>query len=405
MMDLAQKEANKAEFAYNEKENDKREKLKKERNHMEDKSGKLEVSFSTTITPLPASSALSKNRNRSAYGEVLERLRKEFYQRWEKKTVSGIEGMKEFVQIKTLGTGSFGRVILVKRTEGDKDAFYAMKCIEKLRIIKLKQIEHTLYEKRISESIRFPFIITLEFSFKDNSYLYFVMPFVNGGEMFTHLRRMRRFTEVLAKFYASQVILALEFLHYCDILYRDLKPENILVDLKGYLKIADLGFCKIVKGRTWTLCGTPEYIAPEIILSKGYGKAVDYWSFGVLLFEMSAGYPPFTSNDPMKVYERIITCRYKIPGTFSAELGDIIKNLLQLDLSRRYGNLRNGTQDIKNHKWFRDIDWLAIYNRQVDPPFKPAVKSPGDTSNFDVFDEEKLRISEHDLYKDDFAKF
>lgn len=146
---------------------------------------------------------------------------------------------------------------------------------------------------------------------------------------------MRRFTEGLSKFYAAQVLLALEFLHFCDILYRDLKPENILVDERGYLKLADLGFCKIVKGRTWTLCGTPEYIAPEIILSKGYGKAVDWWSFGVLLFEMDAGYPPFTSSDPMKVYERIICCKYKCPGSFTAELQDLIKNLLQLDLSRR----------------------------------------------------------------------
>ncbi|VEN45768.1 unnamed protein product [Callosobruchus maculatus] len=343
-----------------------------------------------------------KSRNRSAYTEVLEKLKKEFYMRWEKKNISSTQGLDEFSRLKTLGTGSFGRVLLVRYKD---DNYYAMKCIEKVRIIKLKQVEHTLYEKRILEAIRFPFIISLEFSFKDNSYLYFVMPFINGGEMFTHLRRMRKFNEVLARFYASQVLLALEFLHFCDILYRDLKPENILIDSKGYLKIADLGFCKIVKGRTWTLCGTPEYIAPEIILSKGYGKAVDYWSFGVLLFEMSAGYPPFTSSDPMKVYERIISCKYKCPGSFSSELQDIIKNLLQLDLSRRYGNLRSGVQDIKNHRWFRDVEWLALYNRQVEPPFKPAIKSMGDTSNFDPFEEERMRVSEHDLFKEEFEKF
>ncbi|KAG5892938.1 hypothetical protein JTB14_014993 [Gonioctena quinquepunctata] len=383
----------------------KAEKLKKEKKSMVDERAvKMEVSFSASMMT-QAASALSKNRNRSAYSEVLEKLKKEFYTRWEKKTTSTDEGLKDFQRIKTLGTGSFGRVFLVKRMDGEKEVFYAMKCIEKLRIMKLKQIEHTLYEKRICESIRFPFIISLDFCFKDNSYIYLIMPFISGGEMFTHLRRSRKFTEVLSRFYAAQVLLALEFLHYCDILYRDLKPENILIDEKGYLKIADLGFCKIVKGRTWTLCGTPEYIAPEIILSKGYGKAVDYWSFGVLLFEMNAGYPPFTSNDPMKVYERIIACRYKPPGGFSAELGDLIKNLLQVDLSRRFGNLRNGTQDIKNHKWFRNLDWLAIYNRQVEPPFKPAIKSIADTSNFDTFEEEKLRISEHDLYKEDFAKF
>ncbi|XP_076255095.1 cAMP-dependent protein kinase catalytic subunit 1-like isoform X2 [Rhynchophorus ferrugineus] len=345
----------------------------------------------------------NRSRNRSGYSETLEKLRKEFYERWERNIPSSTNGLNDFDRIKTLGTGSFGRVFLVQHKQNKN--YFAMKVIDKIRIVKLKQVEHTLYEKKILESAKFPFLISLEYSFKDNSYIYFLMPFVNGGEMFTHLRRVRKFDESLAKFYAAQVLLALEFLHYCDVIYRDLKPENILIDIKGYLKIADMGFCKIVKGRTWTLCGTPEYIAPEIILSKGYGKAIDWWSYGVLLFEMSAGYPPFTSNDPMKVYEKIISCKYKCPAFFTLELSDLIRNLLQIDLSRRYGNLRNGSADIKGHRWFHHINFEGIYNRQIDPPFKPKVKSPSDTSNFEEFPESDLRISQHNLFQDQFEKF
>ncbi|XP_072393598.1 cAMP-dependent protein kinase catalytic subunit alpha-like isoform X1 [Diabrotica undecimpunctata] len=356
-----------------------------------------------------ATSALYKGKVKTAYTEILESLRRDFYWKWEKKARAGSQGLELYIKIKTLGTGSFGRVYLVKKESEDqdkeKDEYYAMKCISKARIMKLQQLEHTLYEKRILEAVRFPFIVHLEACYKDNSYVYLVMPFINGGEMFTHLRRMRKFTEVLSRFYAAQVLLALEFLHFCDIIYRDLKPENILIDHKGYIKIADLGFCKIVRGRTWTLCGTPEYIAPEIILSKGYGKAVDWWSFGVLLFEMNAGYAPFSSADVMKIYERIIAGKYKCPATFTYELQSLIQNILQVDLSRRYGNLKNGIQDLKNHRWFKDMDFVAIYNKQVEPPFKPALKSVGDASNFDHYDEETLRISEHNLFKEDFEFF
>uniref|UniRef100_A0AAR5PTJ0 Protein kinase domain-containing protein n=2 Tax=Dendroctonus ponderosae TaxID=77166 RepID=A0AAR5PTJ0_DENPD len=352
---------------------------------------------------IKASSAFSRTRTRSGYAETLEKLRKEFYDRWEKNNPSPTDGLNQFDRLKTLGTGSFGRVFLVQHQQ--TKGYYAMKVIDKIRIVKLKQVEHTLYEKKILESARFPFLISLEFSFKDNSFIYLLMPFINGGEMFTHLRKAHKFDESLSKFYGAQVLLALEFLHYCDVIYRDLKPENILIDMKGYLKIADMGFCKIVKGRTWTLCGTPEYIAPEIILSKGYGKAVDWWSYGVLLFEMSAGYPPFTSGDPMKVYEKIISCKYKTPAFFTLELSDLIRNMLQVDLSRRFGNLRNGTADIKSHRWFHHTNFEGIFNRQIEPPFRPKIKSASDTSNFDDYPHSDLKISEHNLFQDQFEEF
>jgi protein kinase A len=207
--------------------------------------------------------------------------------------------LDDFERIQTLGTGSFGRVILVKHKTTKQ--YHAMKVLDRQKVVKLKQVEHTLNEKLILQAITLPFIVHLDYSFKDNSNLYMVLEFVNGGEMFSHLRNVGKYSEEDTMFYASQIVLAFEYLHSLDIIYRDLKPENILIDQTGYLKVTDFGFAKRVKGRTWTLCGTPEYLAPEIILSKGYNKAVDWWSFGVLVYEMAAGFPPFLADQPIQI--------------------------------------------------------------------------------------------------------
>lgn len=336
------------------------------------------------------------------YVKYLKQLKQEFAQRWCKPAKFNIE-FSELERIKTLGTGAFGRVILLKHPKSNR--YLAMKVLEKEKIVKMKQVEHTLYEKRILEAIRFPFTVSMEFSFKDNSYIYFIMPFVQGGEMFTHLRRMGKFEEPLAKFYASQVILALEYLHYCNLVYRDLKPENILIDRTGYLKITDFGFCKILQGRTWTLCGTPEYLAPELILSRGYGFSVDWWSFGVLLFEMNAGYPPFYASDPMKTYEKIVAGKYRCPSSFNADLRDLIRNILQVDISKRYGVLKNGVMDYKNHRWFKGIEWESILNCRTPPSFVPKSKSPGDTGNFERYDEDIIMPASYCRYESEFADF
>lgn len=337
------------------------------------------------------------------YKDFLDKSKTSFYENWYKPFIHK-EAINDFEQLQSLGSGSFGVVILIKHSATGK--FYAMKAIEKEKIVKYKQLEHTRNEKEILQCLNFPFAVYLTFCFKDNSYIYLVMPFIPGGELFGHLRKFGKFDEVQARFYASQIILAIEFLHYLDLIYRDLKPENILIDHTGYLKVTDFGFCKrMTRNRTYTLCGTPEYLAPEVILSKGYGKAVDWWAIGVLMFELVAGNPPFYANDPMRIYEKIVANKYKMPPFFSSELKDLIKNILQVDLTRRFGNLKNGVEDIKEHKWFRQINWMAVLNRKVSAPYTPKYKQPGDTTNFESSTFEPLRVMKENRYVEEFADF
>lgn len=286
----------------------------------------------------------------------------------------------------TLGTGSFGRVHLVRHKQTNQ--FYAMKVLKKVEVVKHKQVEHTMNEKRILSQIEHPFLVSLHAFFQDSANLYMVLDYIAGGELFSYLRRSQRFSNNVSKFYAAEVVLAFEYLHGKDIIYRDLKPENLLLDNKGHIKITDFGFAKYVPDITWTLCGTPDYLAPEIIQSKGYGRAVDWYALGVLIFEMLAGYPPFYDEDHVKMYEKILQGKIKWPLHFDPFAKDLLKRLLKADLSKRFGNLKGGSKDIKTHKWFAGLDWNKLFLCQIPPPYVPPSKGEGDTSNFDKYPEE-----------------
>jgi serine/threonine protein kinase len=293
--------------------------------------------------------------------------------------------LDQFEQLVTLGTGTFGRVYLIRHKSTGK--YYAMKTLKKSEVVRLKQVEHINSEKQILSTIRHPFIVTLYRSFQDEKYLYMLEEYVIGGEMFSHLRRAGRFSNEVTRFYAAEIVLALEYLHSLNIVYRDLKPENLLIDHQGHIKITDFGFAKRVEDRTWTLCGTPEYLAPEIIQSKGHGKAVDWWALGILIFEMLAGYPPFFDDNPFGIYEKILGGRITFPSHFDPNAKDLIRKLLAADRTRRLGNLKGGAADVKNHKWFKGVDWEALYHKRVPAPIIPEVEHEGDTSHFEKYDE------------------
>ncbi|KXS21292.1 kinase-like protein [Gonapodya prolifera JEL478] len=301
---------------------------------------------------------------------------------------------------RTLGTGSFGRVHLVRHKS--TGVYWAMKVLRKGEVVKLKQVEHTVNERGILEMLDHPFLVSMLGTSQDAANLYIVLEYISGGELFSHLRRCGRFPNHVAKLYAAEVVLAFEYLHARDIVYRDLKPENILIGSDGHIKITDFGFGKRVPDVTWTLCGTPDYLAPEIIQAKGYGKAVDWYALGVLVFEMLAGYPPFYDEDHFKLYEKILAGKVKWPAHFDPNAKDLIKRLLTADLSKRYGNLKAGVKDIKGHKWFADLDWEKVLQRQYKPAYVPAVKHAGDTSNFDQYPEEREEYGKQgvDPYKD-----
>jgi protein kinase A len=293
--------------------------------------------------------------------------------------------LDEYIVKQTLGTGSFGRVKLAFSLKENK--YYALKILKKIEIQKLKQVDHILSEISILNMTDHPFIVKMKGITQNEQYLYILLEYVQGGELFTYLRTVQSLKNEEAVFYAAQVILMFEYLHSKNIVYRDLKPENLLIDAQGYLKLTYFGFAKVIDNRTYTLCGTPEYLAPEILLQKGHGKPVDWWCLGILIYEMLVGIDPFSDEEPMAVYQNILKGRIKFPSIFDKDAKSLIKHLLVADLGKRYGNLKAGVNDIKEHRWLSDLDWKKLIARNLKPLYIPKLKSDGDTSNYSQYPE------------------
>lgn len=295
----------------------------------------------------------------------------------------------DFIMGKTLGTGSFGRVRhAIHRVSQE---CVALKILKKTAVVRLKQVDHIISEKNILRGLSHPFIVSLQGSFQDAACLYLALDYIPGGEFFTYLRRNIKLSAEATKFYGAQIVLIFEYLHQFKIVYRDLKPENILIDASGYLKLTDFGFAKIVNSHTYTLCGTPEYIAPEVLLNKGHAMSVDFWCLGILLYEMMNGYPPFIGEDTMSVYQRILSGKVYFGKTNDADAKFLIRNLLQADLTKRFGNMRSGNTDIKQCAWFSNVSWDDLFNKRLPAPHIPTLSmgTKLDTSNFEQYPDSK----------------
>ncbi|KAL1301691.1 hypothetical protein AAFC00_005905 [Neodothiora populina] len=306
------------------------------------------------------------------------------FQKTDKKTF----GPEDFEILKLIGKGTFGQVFQVRKK--DTLRIYAMKVLSKKVIIQKKEVQHTIGERNIlvrtatAESL---FIVGLKFSFQTPADLYLVTDYMSGGELFWHLQREGRFQEERAKFYIAELILALRHLHQHDIVYRDLKPENILLDANGHIALCDFGLSKanLSQGDTTnTFCGTTEYLAPEVLLDEqGYTKMVDFWSLGVLVFEMCCGWSPFYAEDTQQMYKNIAFGKVRFPrDALSTEGRNFVKGLLNRNPNHRLG-AKGDADELMAHPFFDDVDWDALGRKDIKPPFKPKLKGELDTSNFD----------------------
>ncbi|KAK2892629.1 hypothetical protein QQF64_035616 [Cirrhinus molitorella] len=300
--------------------------------------------------------------------------------------------LENFTLHKMLGKGSFGKVFLAELKGTGQ--FFAVKALKKDVVLMDDDVECTMVERRVlSLAWEHPFLTHLYCTFQTKENLFFVMEYLNGGDLMFHIQTCHRFDLPRSTFYAAEIVCGLQFLHSKGIVYRDLKLDNILLDIDGHIKIADFGMCKenmFGEARTCTFCGTPDYIAPEILLGQKYGTSVDWWSFGVLLYEMLIGQSPFHGHDEEELFQSIRTDDPCYPRWLTRDARDILVKLFVREPERRLGVKGN----IRQHPFFKDTDWNALEKRQVEPPFRPTVKSASDCSNFDKeFINEKPRLS------------
>lgn len=298
-------------------------------------------------------------------------------------------GPGDFEIMRVIGKGAFGKVFQVRKKGksggGGGDGIFAMKVMRKDTIIKNNHVDYMRAERDILTKTAHPFIVQLRYSFQTKSKLYLILDFINGGHLFYHLYRQGIFSEDQARVYTAEIVCAVSHLHKNGIVHRDLKPENILMDVDGHVMVTDFGLAKEIdeSSRSNSLCGTTEYMAPEILQSKGHNKNADWWSIGILLYEMLTGQPPFTHPNRKKLQEKIINEKLKLLPRLSSEAHSLLKGLLQKDPLKRLGSGPKGAEEIKTHKWFRTINWKKLETRELEPKFKPDVSGQDCTANFD----------------------
>jgi len=278
----------------------------------------------------------------------------------------------DLIFIKELGLGMSGVAYLCKMPN-HQGRYVVVKMMSKAKLIRLNQVENVMREKDILIKFDHHFIIDCLGHFQDSCYCYLLMEFMAGGELFSLLNEKQKFSLPLARFYAAEVLLSLEYIHDNGFVYRDLKPENILIEGGGHIRLADMGFCKPLKGgeRTYTTCGTADYMAPEVMLSQGHDKAADFWAFGVLIFEMLAGFAPFEGKTDNERLHRILKGLLNYPADFNLHAKDLVSKLCVVDLSNRYGMMAGGLKDIKEHPFFSGLDWFELKQRMIKPPHIP----------------------------------
>jgi protein-serine/threonine kinase len=306
--------------------------------------------------------------------------------------------MNDFQKIKLLGKGSFGEVYLVKLKRNNK--VYAMKILDKYNVRESNQVEHTKVERDLLVKTNCPFVVNIKFAFQDKENLYIITEFMQGGELFFHLHKEKRFDNEKAKFYIVEIILALEYLHSRKMLYRDLKPPNILIDKTGHIKLTDFGLSKIFKSKNdkaYTICGSPNYLAPEILTNKGYDFTVDWWSLGCVMYELLIGLSPFKIRPGESLNEEFYNKEFFMPDYVSEEAQDLIKKLLVINPKKRLGYGDNGANKIKLHPYFKNINWDDAWKKKLNPPFIPQIKDDEDLRYFDtLFTKETILSSDSD---------
>ena len=295
--------------------------------------------------------------------------------------------IREYELSKTIGIGSHSIIKLAKTQQSNK--FYAIKKIKKLDIMNLNLVERLWNEIKSLSLEENLYIQKYQGFAQDNKYVYIVTELVTGGSLYERLRKEIKlpFPQVLN--YSAQVVIMIEALHSKKVVYRDLRPENLLIDHKGFLKLIDFGFAKVCEGKTFTVCGIPEYLAPEILLNMGYGKEVDWWSFGCLLYELLVGLTPFYENDPILIFKRIIKGDVKFPSNFPPSAKSLIKHCLERDIGKRYGCLSRGVADIKGHRFFAGFDWNGCAKQKGKQLYVPDLSNMDDLKSLNNLNEEE----------------